>query len=268
MTINIALFGVSGRMGRTLLAAMRDEPDLKLSGALASLSSKSLGRDAGEVGDGSPLGVKITADRDKALAGANAAIDFTLAGSVPGTLHACAAHGCPLVLGTTGLSPATLVQLRECAAQIPILYSPNMSLGVNVMFALARTAARALGQGFEVEVLDVHHHSKVDAPSGTALKLGENVAAGRGQDFAKVAVIASGNAPAHARGQIVFASVREGEEVGEHRVTFTSSGESLSVTHRASDRAIYARGALQAVRWLIGSSPGLYSMADLISDIK
>lgn len=263
MTLNIALFGVSGRMGKSLLAALRDEPDLKLSGALASLSSTSLGRDAGELAGGARLGVAVTADRDKALAGADAVIDFTLAGSVPGTLHACASHGCPLVLGTTGLPPSTLAQLRECAAQIPILYSPNMSLGVNVMFTLVKAAAHALGEDFEVDVLDVHHRSKIDAPSGTALKLGESAAAGRGQDFAKVAVVEPGPAPVRARGQIVLTSVREGEEVGEHRVTFSGAGESLCLTHRASDRTIYARGALRAARWLVGKHPGFYSMADI-----
>ena len=264
MTLHIALFGVSGRMGRTLLTALRDAPDFKLTGALASPSSKSLGRDAGEFGGGAPLDVAITADREQALAGADAVIDFTLAASVPGTLHACASHGRPLVLGTTGLPPSTLAQLRECAAQIPILYSPNMSLGVNVMFALVKSAARALGPDYGIDILDVHHRSKVDAPSGTALRLGESAAAGRGQDFSKVAVVEPGPAPARSRGQIVLTSVREGEEVGEHRVTFTGPGESLCLTHRASDRTIYARGALHAARWLIGKSPGLYSMVDIV----
>jgi 4-hydroxy-tetrahydrodipicolinate reductase len=263
MTIHIALFGVSGRMGRTLLAAMRDATDFKLTGALASPSSKSLGRDAGEFGGGAPLGITITADRERALAGADAVIDFTLAASIPGTLHACASHGRPLVLGTTGLSPSTLAQLRECAAQIPILCSPNMSLGVNVMFALVKSAARALGADFDIDILDVHHQSKVDAPSGTALRLAESAAAGRGQDFATAAVIEPGPAAVRSRGQIVLSSIRKGEEVGEHRVTFTGPGESLRLTHRASDRTIYARGALHAARWLIGKSPGLYSMADI-----
>jgi 4-hydroxy-tetrahydrodipicolinate reductase len=167
-------------------------------------------------------------------------------------------------LGTTGLSPSTLAQLRECAAQIPILYSPNMSLGVNVMFALVKSAARALGPEFEIDILDVHHRSKVDAPSGTALRLGESAAAGRGLDFAKAAVIEPGPASARSRGQIVLTSERQGEEVGEHRVTFTGPGESLCLTHRASERAIYARGALHATRWLIGKSPGLYSMGDIV----
>ena len=266
MTINIALFGVSGRMGRALLAAMRDQSDLKLSGALASPSSKTLGRDAGELAGGSRLGVAITADRTEALAGAHAVIDFTLANSIPGTLHACAGHGCPLVVGTTGLSPASMAQLRECAAQIPIVYSPNMSIGVNVMIGLVQTAARALGLDFDLDIVDVHHRSKLDAPSGTALKLGEIAAAARGQDFARAAVLEPrADARGRSRGEIVFTSVREGDQVGEHRVTFSGAGESLSLAHRASDRTIYARGALLAARWLVGKRPGLYSMNEILS---
>lgn len=263
MTIHIALFGVSGRMGKALLAAMRDQPDLRLSGALASPSSKTLGCDAGELAGGGRLGVVVSADRKEALAGAHVVIDFTLATSIPGTLHACAAHGCPLVLGTTGLSPASKAQLRECASQIPIVYSPNMSIGVNVMMRLVQSAAGALGLDFDIDVLDVHHHTKIDAPSGTALKLGEIAAAARGQDFARAAVLQAREG-ARLRGDIVFTSVREGEQVGEHRVTFSGAGEMLSVAHRASERAIYARGALLAARWLIGKHPGLYSMSDIV----
>jgi 4-hydroxy-tetrahydrodipicolinate reductase len=264
MTIKVALFGVSGRMGRALLNALRDEPDLKLSGALVSPASKRLGVDAGEICGGTSLGVIVTADREQALAGADVVIDFTLAYSVPDTLRACAAHHCPLVLGTTSLPPETLAQLRACAAQVPIVYSPNMSIGVNVMFALLVTAARSLGPGFEVDILDVHHRTKVDAPSGTALKLGESIASARGQEFAKVAVVGGQVAEARKSGQIVFTSVREGDQVGEHRVTFAGPGESLTLTHRATDRSIYARGALRAARWLAGRTPGLYSMADIV----
>src|SRR5262245_28087296 len=242
MTIKVALFGVSGRMGRALLDAVRDEPDLRLSGALASPSSTRLGVDAGEISGGASLGVIVTADREQALAGADVVIDFTLAGSVPDTLRACAAHGCPLVLGTTALSTEALAQLRACAAQIPIVYSPNMSVGVNVMFALLQIAARALGSGFEADILDVHHRTQVDAPSGTALKLGESIARARGQEFAKVAVVGA-QGGSRKSGQIVFNSVREGDQVGEHRVTFEGPGESLILTHRATDRSIYARGA-------------------------
>ncbi len=261
MTTSVALFGVSGRMGRALLEAMRDEPDLKLSGALASAASKHLGRDAGELYGGRSLGVMVTCDREPAMAGAEVVIDFTLANCVPDTLRACIAHRCPLVLGTTGLSPDALVQLREAAATIPILYSPNMSIGVNVMINLARTAARTLGASFEVDIVDIHHRNKIDAPSGTALKLGESVASARGQELAKVAIMEGD--PRSRSGQIVFTSVREGDQVGEHRVSFQGPGESLTLTHRATERTIYARGALRAAQWLVGRAPGLFSMADI-----
>jgi 4-hydroxy-tetrahydrodipicolinate reductase len=264
MTINIALFGVSGRVGRALLDAMRGEPDFKLKGALASPGSRFLGRDAGELCGGPALGVIVTSDRQQAMAGADVVIDFTLANSVPDTLHECAARRCPLVLGTTGLSPETLAQLRECAAQIPIVYSPNMSIGVNVMINLVRTAARTLGASFEVDILDIHHRNKIDAPSGTALKLGESVASVRGQELAKVAVMSQGTVTSRSSGQIVFTSVREGDQVGEHRVGFEGPGESLTLTHRATDRSIYARGALRAARWVVGEQPGLYSMEDIL----
>ncbi len=263
MTRSVALFGVSGRMGRALLEAMRDEPDLKLSGALASPASKHLGSDAGELYGGRSLGVIVTSDRERAMVGAEVVIDFTLANSVPDTLRACTAHRCPLVLGTTGLSPDALAQLRASAATIPILYSPNMSIGVNVMINLARAAARTLGSSFEVDILDIHHRNKIDAPSGTALKLGESVASARGQELAKVA-LKEGEAKSRSSGQIVFTSVREGDQVGEHRVSFEGPGESLILTHRATDRVIYARGALRAANWLVGKPPGLYSMADIL----
>ena len=262
MTTSVALFGVSGRMGRALLEAMRDEPDLTLSGALGSPASKHLGSDAGDLCGGRSLGVIVTSDREEAMAGAEVVIDFTLANSVPDTLRACVAHRCPLVLGTTGLSADALAQLRASATTIPVLYAPNMSIGVNVMINLARTAARTLGMSFEADILDVHHRNKIDAPSGTALKLGESVASARGQELAKVAVI-EGNAGARKSGQIVFTSVREGDHVGEHRVTFAGPGESLTLTHRATDRSIYARGALRAARWLVGRAPDLYSMDNL-----
>ena len=184
MTTSVALFGVSGRMGRALLEAMRDEPDLTVSGALASPASKHLGSDAGDLYGGRSLGVIVTSDREEAMAGAEVVIDFTLANSVPDTLRACVAHRCPLVLGTTGLSADALAQLRASATTIPILYAPNMSIGVNVMINLARTAARTLGMSFEADILDVHHRNKIDAPSGTALKLGESVASARGQELA------------------------------------------------------------------------------------
>jgi 4-hydroxy-tetrahydrodipicolinate reductase len=166
MTTSVALFGVSGRMGRALLEAMRDEPDLTVSGALASPASKHLGSDAGDLYGGRSLGVIVTSDREEAMAGAEVVIDFTLANSVPDTLRACVTHRCPLVLGTTGLSADALAQLRASATTIPILYAPNMSIGVNVMINLARTAARTLGTNFEADILDVHHRNKVDAPSG------------------------------------------------------------------------------------------------------
>jgi 4-hydroxy-tetrahydrodipicolinate reductase len=251
-------------MGRAVIRAIAESEDLELCGALASLGSPSIGRDAGENAGLDPLGVQISAERRAALGRADLAIDFSLPVAVAANIAACVERRCPVVVGTTGLSHEALETLRSASAAIAVLHSPNMSVGVNLMFRLAEIIGGALGDDYDVEILDLHHRNKVDAPSGTALRIGETVARARGVDFRKVAVMGrQGATGPRERGQIGFAALRAGEHVGRHTLMFSGPGESLSVTHEASDRMSFARGALRAARWLRERPPGLYSMKDV-----
>lgn len=262
---NVALFGCTGRMGRALIEAVAEQSGLSLTGALASPASAALGTDIGTHHGRASLGVTITADREQALQGANVAIDFTLASAVSANLRVCVARRVPLVLGTTGLEDTTLAELREASRVIPVLYSPNMSIGVNLLLRLAAEAAHTLGREYEVEIVDLHHRHKRDAPSGTALRFGETIAGARGENFDAREVRARVAARTEASpGQINFTAVREGEHVGEHTVRFAGAGETVSLSHRASHRLTYARGAVRAAVWLLGQPPALYEMSDVL----
>jgi 4-hydroxy-tetrahydrodipicolinate reductase len=264
----LAVFGVSGRMGQAILRVLRQEMRWRLSGALASPQSTSLGRDA--AGVGTPLGVLITADPAAALVDAqghkaDVAVDFSSAAAVAPHAQACAAAGVPLLVGTTALQGDCLETLKLAAKSIPVLLAPNTSVGVGVLAELVRVAARALPPDFDVEIHEAHHRMKRDAPSGTALKLGEAVAQARSQQLAEVAVYdRHGAHAAREPGSIGFSVVRAGDIVGEHTVIFAGAGERLEITHRATDRDVFARGALEAAEWLADRSPGTYSMQDVL----
>jgi len=262
---NIAVLGVSGRMGRCLVRSIRQSDDLSLSGALASSGSPALGRDAGDVANTGPLGVSITASRGEALAGADVAIDFTLPAAAIGNLEAAAELGIPVVIGTTGLDDAAQAAIRRVSHDLPVLVAPNMSLGVNLLFSLVDRASAALGEDYDIEVFEAHHRNKVDAPSGTALRIAEIAAGARGRILADIGIhTRAGQIGPRPRGGIGFAVVRGGDIVGEHRVTYAGIGESLEISHRASDRMTFAYGAVTAARWIIGRPPGLYGMADVL----
>jgi 4-hydroxy-tetrahydrodipicolinate reductase len=258
----VAILGVTGRMGRALLHALGEQRELRLAGALASPASASLGQDVGELAGGRRLGVTVTSSVGEALAGAEVAIDFTVHAAVGDHVAACVKNKRALVIGTTGLPEAALAQLRAAAQGIPVLMSPNMSVGVNLLCRLAQIAARTLGEEFDAEIVEMHHRHKLDAPSGTALRIGESVAAARGTTLAQAAV--SDRQGARRRGQIGFASLRGGDVVGEHTLLLAGNGESLALTHRATDRLTFARGALRAAQWLLRQPPGLYGMDDVI----
>jgi len=263
---NLAIFGVTGRMGRAVLHVLPEVSAMRLTGALASPGNAAVGRDVGELIGGEASGVRISADRDQVLAGAKVAIDFTLANAVIENLRACERHRCALVVGTTGLGDDARAALKAAAARLPVLVAPNMSLGVAVLDKLAALAARALGHEFDAEIVDLHHRDKADAPSGTALRLGETIAAARGLEFSKAAILSrEGSVGPRERGKIGFASVRAGDDVGEHTVLFSGPGETLSLTHRATDRRIFARGALRAAQWLSAQPAGLYSLHDFVA---
>ena len=262
---NVAVLGISGRVGRCLVRAIREAPDLTLSGALASPASAALGRDAGEVAQAGPLALAVTADRAAALAGADVAIDFTLPEALSDNLAAAERAGIPLVVGITGLDAARQAEMRRFSERRAILVAPNMSLAANLLFSLAARAAAALPPDYDVEILEAHHRGKADAPSGTALRLGEIVAGARGGTLAEHAVYGRlGKTGGRAPGSVGFASLRAGDIVGQHQLLFAGTGETLELVHRTTDRMTFAHGALAAARWILGRPPGLYGMADVL----
>jgi 4-hydroxy-tetrahydrodipicolinate reductase len=260
--LRIAVLGVGGRMGRSILAVLGETPGLVLSGASASARSERLGKQAGSDNSGDVI---VTSDPAVAVRGAAVAIDFTLPEATPANVAACVAARCPLVLGTTGHDQATLNSIERAARDIPLLMAPNMSLGVNLLLQLVEQAASILDEGYDIEIFEAHHRNKKDAPSGTALALGKAAASGR-----KVALDDAtghsrhGTTGARRRGAIGFSVFRGGDVVGDHTVSFAGTGERIELTHRASDRLSFARGAVMAAQWLAGRPPGLYSMKDVL----
>ncbi len=259
----LAIFGITGRMGQALLNAVQADLKFRLSGAIASAASGRLGQDAAALGP--PTGVVVTADPSAGIRGAAVAVDFSLSTSVAAHARACAEAGVPILIGATGVDVACRRNLEQVARAIPVLVAPNTSVGVSVVAKLVSVAARGLGASYDVEIFEVHHRMKRDAPSGTALALGEAVAEARAQSFHDVATFgrADGRAPRRP-GSIGFSSVRAGDIVGEHTVIFAVDGERVEITHRATDRMIFARGALRAAEWLVGRPAGLYGMQDVL----
>jgi 4-hydroxy-tetrahydrodipicolinate reductase len=251
-------------MGRTLLEAVLNDSELRLAVALEQADHPALGRDAGELA-GIACGVRISADFAQALADADALIDFTRPEGTLAHLEACRRHGTAAVIGTTGFSDAQKARIAEAAKQLPIVMAPNMAIGVNAAFKLAETAARILGDAYDVEIVEAHHRHKVDAPSGTALKLGEVVARALGRDLARCAVHGRhGDAGERDPRAIGFHAVRGGDIVGEHTVIFAGTGERVEVTVRSQSRMTYALGALRAAKFLRGRRAGLYDMFDVL----
>lgn len=260
----LTVFGITGRMGQTLIRALREGSEFQLRGAVASACSARLGQDA--AADGDPSGVMITADAGAALQQAAVALDFSLGTAVALHVRACAASSVPLLVGATGFDAPAKAELERAAKSIAVLIAPNTSVGVAVLNELAAAASRALGAAYDVDIAEAHHRQKRDAPSGTALGLGERIAQSRAVSLNDVAVFGSRGLEAPRRpGSIGFSVVRAGDIVGEHTVTFTGAGERLEITHRASDRITFARGALRAAAWLIGRPPGLYGMKDVLA---
>lgn len=262
--VRATLIGVSGRMGRALLRAAPAFPRLNITGAVASPTSLSLGRDAGEVAGVGCLHLPIISDLPRALTEADVAIDFSSAAATHTNLAACRAARKPLLIGTTGFAAELDEALAAAARDIPLLIAANTSLGVTLLLELVRIAARALPPAFDINIVDMHHRSKHDAPSGTALALGAAARAAR-QASAPAGGATGAAGGAHREGEVGFASVRAGDIVGEHTVLFAGPGEQLSLTHRATDRGIFARGALAAALWLQSRPPGRYTMGDLLA---
>ncbi|MFN3658464.1 MAG: 4-hydroxy-tetrahydrodipicolinate reductase [Pseudolabrys sp.] len=263
--MRLVVAGAGGRMGRTLVKAIADTKGLTLSGALEDARSPLLGWDAGILAGLGENGVKLTGDPAALMASSDAIIDFTIPAATVDLAAVAAKAGKVHVIGTTGLSAADEDKIREAARKAAVVKSGNMSLGVNLLGALAKRVARTLDQSFDIEILEMHHNQKIDAPSGTALLLGRAVAEGRGVDLDKRSVRGrDGHTGARRPGDIGFASLRGGTVVGEHTVIFAGPAERIELTHKAEDRMIFARGALHAALWARDQKPGLYSMMDVL----
>lgn len=263
--IRVAVLGATGRMGRAILSCLAESQDLRLGGAVTEIRDAALGRDAGEHAGLRTLGVPLTDDRAQALQDVQVAIDFTLPAALEANLGACREAGTPLVVGTTGLSERQMKLLEKASHEIPVVYGRNMSVGMNVFMHFVGEAARALGEEYDVEIVEAHHRQKVDAPSGTALALGESVAAARNRKLDELAVrTRDGQIGPRVPGTIGFSVIRGGSIVGDHTVMFIAADERVEFTHRAADRRAFALGALRAARWLAGRAPGLYTMTDVL----
>ena len=262
--MRIAIAGAAGRMGRTLIEGILRSSDLELGAALEAAGHPQLGKDAGEA-LGMPCGVKIGADAAAAVGGADCIIDFTRPEATAMHVATCVAAGKRAVIGTTGFTPAQKAEIVAAAQHIPIALAPNFAVGVNVTFKLAEVAARILGEGYDVEIVEAHHRHKVDAPSGTALRLGEVIAGALGRDLKACAVYGrEGITGERDPKAIAFHAIRGGDIVGEHTVIFAGEGERVEVAVKSGSRMTYAMGALRAARWLGDRGPGLYDMFDVL----
>ena len=261
----IAVTGVSGRMGRMLVNTVTESEKARLTGALERPGHDWLDRDIGEAAGGAPLGVRVTDSPQEAFAQANAIIDFTAPDATLSFAEFAARHHIVHVIGTTGMTEAQTAALDSAARQTVVVRAGNMSLGVNLLVQLVRRVSAALDEEFDIEVIETHHRHKVDAPSGTALMLGNAAARGRGVRLVDVADRGrDGITGPRRRGAVGFSAVRGGDIVGEHEVLFAAPGERIALRHIATDRGIYARGALKAALWGLKRTPGLYDMADVL----
>jgi 4-hydroxy-tetrahydrodipicolinate reductase len=263
--MRLVVAGAGGRMGRTLVKAIADSKDFTLAGALEDARSPLIGWDAGTLAGMPENGVKLVGDAGPLLERADGIVDFTAPSATVAFAELAASAGKVHIIGTTGLSAAEEAKVKEAAKRAVIVKSGNMSLGVNLLAALTRRVAKTLDESFDIEILEMHHNQKVDAPSGTALMLGRAAAEGRGVDLDKHKVASrDGYTGARKPGDIGFAALRGGSVVGEHSVIFAGPAERVELTHKAEDRMIFARGALHAALWARTQKPGLYSMMDVL----
>ncbi|WP_206441522.1 4-hydroxy-tetrahydrodipicolinate reductase [Amphritea opalescens] len=264
--IRIAVTGAAGRMGKTNIEAIQATDGLVLGAAIVEPTSSLIGADAGEVANVGKLGVEVVGSLAQVVDDFDVLIDFTTPKSTLANLALCAANGKAMVIGTTGLNEAERNELNSFAEQMPIVFASNMSVGVNLCFKLLADAAKALGDDYDVEIIEAHHHHKVDAPSGTALSMGEVVADALGRDLRQCAVYGrEGQVGARTKEEIGFVTIRAGDVVGDHTVLFATEGERVEITHKASSRMTFAKGAVRAASWLAEKENGLYDMQDVLN---
>ncbi|MBN9020066.1 MAG: 4-hydroxy-tetrahydrodipicolinate reductase [Rhizobiales bacterium] len=263
--MGLVVVGAAGRMGRTLIRIVAESEGVRLVGAIEREGAAELGQDAGTLAGLPPLGVAVSDDPLTVFARAEGVLDFTVPAATVGFAEIAAQARIVHVIGTTGLSADQEAAIDAAARHAVVVKSGNMSLGVNLLAGLVRQAARALDADFDIEILEMHHRHKIDAPSGTALLLGQAAAEGREITLADHSVrVRDGHTGARPRGSIGFATLRGGSVAGDHSVLFAGEGETITLSHHASDRAIFARGAVKAARWAAGRKPGRYSMADVL----
>lgn len=262
----IAVIGAAGRMGKTLIEAIQQAEGASLTAAIERPESSLIGADAGELAGVGKLGVSIVGDLSQVLGEFDVLIDFTHPTSTLLNLEACRAAGKAMVIGTTGFSEGEKQLIAKAAEQVPVVFAPNFSVGVNLTLKLLDMAARVMGDEADIEIIEAHHRHKVDAPSGTALRMGEVVADALGRNLQEVAVYGrEGQTGARDRNTIGFATVRAGDVVGDHTVLFATEGERVEITHKASSRMTFAKGAVRSAIWLAGRESGLYDMQDVLS---
>ena len=262
--LRLAIIGAAGRMGQSLVHASRARSDVTVQAAVVSPTSELAGRDIGEIAGVGALGIELTTDLPAALAACDVALDFSLPRATAANLAACTAAGKPLLIGTTGLGADVQHELERAARHIALLVAPNTSLGITLLVELARQCARALPGHFDIEIIEAHHRDKRDAPSGTALALGHAIAESRGVELDPAVLLHRAGGHARREGEIGFAVVRGGDLVGDHTVLFAGSGEQVTLGHRATDRGVFARGALDAAVWLARHPAGRYTMRDVL----
>ncbi|WP_420599981.1 4-hydroxy-tetrahydrodipicolinate reductase [Neptuniibacter sp.] len=264
--IRVAVTGAAGRMGKANIEAIQMAEGIELGAAIVEPGSTLLGADAGEVAGVGKLGVAMVGSLADAVADFDVLIDFTAPEVTLKNVEFCAANGKQVVIGTTGLTDEQKAVLQEQSTKTAIVFAPNMSVGVNLCFKLLEVAAKALGNDdYDIEVIEAHHRHKVDSPSGTALRMGEVVADALGRDLNECAVYGrEGQTGARPRGEIGFETIRAGDVVGDHTVLFATEGERIEITHKASNRLTFAKGAVRACKWLEGKSTGLFDMQDVL----
>ncbi|MES1951825.1 dihydrodipicolinate reductase [Salinisphaera sp. S4-8] len=265
MTTRVAINGAAGRMGRELIIACQRNDALTLAAAFEAPDSPAIGQDAGRLATGEDLGVAIASADDRDASAFDVLVDFTRPEPCLAALADCVAGNAAMVIGTTGFDDSQLAQLDEAASKIALVFAPNFSAGVNLTLKLLETAAKALGDDFDIEVIEAHHRHKVDAPSGTALRMGEVLADATGRDLDDCAVYArQGHTGERERGSIGFQTIRGGDIVGEHTVLFAGEGERVEITHKASSRQTFAGGAMRAAAWVAQQPAGRYDMNDVL----
>lgn len=262
--LNIAIAGSTGRMGRTLLETIAESPHMRLSAALEQKNSPFLGKDAGEL-IGAPCGISINADIAVALSGSDVLIDFTRPAGTLEHLTICREQGIKMVIGTTGFTSDEKDTLKSAANEIAMVFAPNMSVGVNILFKLLEVAADALQDGYDIEIVEAHHRHKVDAPSGTALRMGEVIAQALDRNLSKVAVYGREGVTGERLPETIgFSTIRGGDIVGDHTAIFAGIGDRIEITHKASNRKTFALGALRAAQFLMKQQKGLFDMQDVL----